>query len=550
MIREPDLFISSGHMDREAAEILNKVFYEAAIQKVSDIHFLTTDGKCLVRFRASGRLCDIIEYDTQVAKLIDDKIRARANLSSADRHVALDGRMRLRYPDKAIDVRVAIVPNVGGQLCVCRLLDDSNSARTLDSIEMTEMVRHGLSELIEEPNGLLLVCGPTGSGKTTLLYSILNALHNGERNLVTIENPVEYRIAGIHQINIDQHITFPHALRAVLRQDPDVILVGEIRDKETAQIALEAANTGHFVLATTHANDSAMAITRMLDFGVDQQTLAAALRGVVAQRLVRKVAQDCDIEWKSASELQIAWMNQHGVVSAGAKFPNSRTCSYDGRLPVIEMLRIDTPMRNAIVERRGQLSFLNIAARQAQFETLAMAGIRLASRGLTTMEEVQQTVGMDAVVPEATRLGQVLVNQGKASPEAIQQAVEYQVHLRKRGEVKMLGEILVEAGTCTVADVVMAIGYTGGAAEAAGYFVVQEKVEQKELAATVKEWRANRKGESLFDLLINEGFLSQKDLDEPSIIFCAGRCNGCTAGDCKRLNANSATLQRNAEALG
>lgn len=547
MIKEPDLFISSGHMDREAAETLNNLFLQAAVTGASDIHLLTSDGMCEVRFRVNGILRSMFEYEGHLSKLIDDKIRARANLSSADRHVALDGRFRLRYPEKAIDVRVSIAPNVAGQLCVCRLLDNSNSARSLDTIEMTPMVRHCLDEMIEEPNGLLLVCGPTGSGKTTLLYSILNALHSGERNLVTIENPVEYRIAGVHQINVDQHITFPKALRAVLRQDPDVILVGEIRDEETAEIALQAANTGHFVIATLHANDSAMAITRMLDFGVDQQTLAAALRGVVAQRLVQKVASSSEFEWKSASETQIAWMNQHGVVSSGMKFPSARSVTLSGRLPVIEMLRVDAAMRNAIVGRHGQMALLNVAARQAQFETLAMAGIRLASRGLTTMEEVQRTVGVDAVVPESTRLGQVLVNQGKAQPEHIHAAVARQVQLRKRGELKMLGEILVSEGVCSVADVVMALGYTEGAPDAASYFVVQEKMGQKELVAAVKDWRANHAGESLFDLLVGNGFLKQEDLYEPSIIFCAGRCNGCTAGDCKRLNQTSSTVQRDTE---
>jgi general secretion pathway protein E len=535
MIREPDLFIAIGHTDREATQRLNDLFHDAAKRRVSDIHLLFQEGRCQIFFRAGGILEEVVAVDAQMAKQFDEKIRARSQMSQADRHRSLDGRMRLRYVDRSIDVRVSIIPVVGGQKIVCRLLDQANAAMSMDSIRMTPMTRYYLDELIEEPQGLLLVCGPTGSGKTTTLYGLLGALNNGERNLMTIENPVEYVIPGIGQVNIDQHVSFPDALRAILRQDPDVILVGEIRDAETAKIAVSAANTGHLVLSTLHANNSALAITRLIELGVDPQTLAAALRGVLAQRLVPTIDPDVGFEWEYPSEFDAAWLSLHGIDAQGLYFPRlDRDQPFTGKTPVIEMVKADKAVRAAIVSGSGELAIFNAAARQMQFETLAQAGVRLANEGVTTMDQVRRIVGQDAILPEVKRLGEVLAASGAAELAQVIAALETQVQRYKKGRLARLGEILIEEGICTLRQVVDAIGLTEGAPDSAFFFVMRGKLAEKDLKLTIQEWKSQTKRESLFAILVNKEFLTEEDLYEPSFVSCAGRCTTCGAGRCQR----------------
>lgn len=535
MIREPDLFIAIGHVDREATRQLNDLFHDAARRQVSDVHLLFQEGKCQICFRAGGVLEEVIVVDAQTAKQFDEKIRARSQMSQADRHRSLDGRMRLRYADRSIDVRVSVIPVVGGQKIVCRLLDQANAAMDMDSIRMTPMTRYYLEELIEEPQGLLLVCGPTGSGKTTTLYGLLGALNDGKRNLMTIENPVEYVIPGIGQVNIDQHVSFPDALRAILRQDPDVILVGEIRDAETAKIAVSAANTGHLVLSTLHANNSALAITRLIELGVDPQTLAAALRGVLAQRLVPTIDETVGFDWEFPTEFDGAWLSLHGIDAQGLCFPKlDRGQQFDGKTPVIEMVKADKAVRAAIVSGLGEQPIFNAAARQMQFETLAQAGVRLANEGVTTMEQVRKIVGQDAILPEVKRLGEILVANRAAELGQISAALDMQVKRYKQGRLTRLGEILIEQGVCTLKQVVDAIGCTEGAPECAYFFVMHGKLAEKDLKQTVQEWKAQTKRESLFGLLVTQHLITEKDLYEPSFVSCAGRCTTCGAGRCQR----------------
>ena len=535
MIKEPDLFIAIGHTDRDATHQLNELFHDAARRRVSDVHLLFQEGRCQICFRAGGVLEEVVVVDAQTAKQYDEKIRARSQMSQADRHRSLDGRMRLRYVDRSIDVRVSVIPVVGGQKIVCRLLDQANAAMDMNSIRMTPMTRYYLEELIEEPQGLLLVCGPTGSGKTTTLYGLLGALNDGKRNLMTIENPVEYVIPGIGQVNIDQHVSFPDALRAILRQDPDVILVGEIRDAETAKIAVSAANTGHLVLSTLHANNSALALTRLIELGVDPQTLAAALRGVLAQRLVPTIDEHDGFEWEYPTEFDGAWLALHGIDAQGLCFPKlDRGQQFTGKTPVIEMVKADKAVRAAIVSSRGEQPIFNAAARQMQFETLAQAGVRLANEGVTTMEQVRKIVGQDAILPEVKRLGEVLVASRAAELNQISEALDIQVRRYKQGRLTRLGEILIEEGICSIQQVVDALGMTEGAPELAYFFVVHGKLSDTDLKATIQEWKTQTKRESLFGMLLNKNFITQEDLYEPSFVSCAGRCTTCDAGRCQR----------------
>lgn len=311
-----NLFISVSRTEDHIVSFLNETIKQAVQERVADIHFQITDRLCRTRFRMpGGALVNHADVDRNWMPVIDEKVRTRARLSVTDRLSMQDGRISLLIDDVNVDIRVAISPGVNGsQLIVCRLLNQSNSNIRLADIMMTPSVREAFERILIEPNGLFLVTGPTGSGKTTTLYSLLNELNEEARNIITIENPVEYRVPEFHQINVDgQSTTFAGALRSVLRQDPDVILIGEIRDQETANIAVQAAITGHLVLSTLHSNNAAMAITRMVEFGIDPHTLAAALRGVMAQRLIKKLANPEEAARTVPNESEKMWLKVNNI---------------------------------------------------------------------------------------------------------------------------------------------------------------------------------------------------------------------------------------------
>ena len=518
----PDLFISTSSNDREAVALLNDLFHEAAGQGVSDIHFQEQEGECRVRFRLPGGLVDRLVLPRHTARVVDDKIRSRAQLPAGDRKSPLDGRMRLRFPDRRLDVRVAISPNISGQLTVCRLLDQVNAARRLIDIEMTAAVRDSIQRIVEEPNGLFLVTGPTGSGKTTTLYAIINELNDPCRNIITIENPVEYQVAGISQINIDGHVDFAGALRAVLRQDPDIILIGEIRDAETAQIAVQAAITGHLVLASLHANNAAMAVTRMIDLGVDPITLAASLRGVTAQRLVRRIAGEP--MYQEPNEAELAWLRQHGMrFHQPPRFATPQhPMAYQGNVPVIEFIVVDPGVRRAANHQAGAQAIYAAACLQPQFETLAQAGARLALAGLTSLAEVRRiTSEVDVVAAGESRLGNILVELGIVKLPEVTDAIAHVIHERQIGRVLRLGEALLELRHCTPSALLRGMGQAPSAALGVAEKLMVEGVVAREAGLdALQDWRTT--GGSLFDRLVEAGLCDWEDIHEASGIPAGG----------------------------
>ena len=512
----PDLFISTSSTDHEAVSLLNDLFHEAAGQGVSDIHFQEQEGECRVRFRLPGGLVDRLVMPRHTTRVVDDKIRSRAQLPAGDRKSPLDGRMRLRFPDRRLDVRVAISPNISGQLTVCRLLDQVNAARRLIDIEMTVAVRDSIQRIVEEPNGLFLVTGPTGSGKTTTLYAIINELNDPCRNIITIENPVEYQVAGISQINIDGHVDFAGALRAVLRQDPDIILIGEIRDAETAQIAVQAAITGHLVLASLHANNAAMAVTRMIDLGVDPITLAASLRGVTAQRLVRRIAGEP--VYQEPNEAELAWLRQHGMrFHHPPRFATPlHPMAYQGNVPVIEFIVVDAGVRRAATHQAGAQAIYAAASLQPQFETLAQAGARLALAGLTSLSEVRRiTSEVDVVAAGESRLGNILVELGVVKLPEVTEAIDYVIHERQAGRVLRLGEALLELRHCTPSELLRGMGQAQSSAVAIAEKLMADGVVGREAGQdALQDWRTA--GGSLFDRLVEAGLCDWGDIHEAS----------------------------------
>lgn len=511
-----DMFVYSGKHTEKPVDFLNSIFRQAVSRGVADIHFQQADRECRVRFREGGAMVEVERFSLDWMKVLDDKLRAKSQLSSTERRAALDGRISLTIDGVNIDVRIAISPAVNdGQLIVCRLLNQSNSNKRLADINMTPAQRESFMSLIGEPNGLFLITGPTGSGKTTTLYAMLNELNDDTRNIITVENPVEYRVKDFHQIPVDgDSLTFANALRAVLRQDPDVIMVGEIRDHETASIAVQAAITGHLVLSTLHANSAASAITRMIDLGIDPMVLAAALRGVSAQRLCRRIAPNAHFHLEPPNESEKIWLNAYNIKRTNPIYPRleNEVTGYKGGgvEPIMEIIMADRRVKKVL--HLGDSAIYAAASRQPQFETLGQAAERLALAGYTTLSEAARLSSIQES-PEIhnKRLGQVLVELGKVDADELDELLDKQTELRRKGNHVKFGDLLRLSELCTDVEMVFAIGHTAEAVDILSKVCKTEERRQT-LEMIQKKWHVGT--ESLFDLAIEAGLITQDGLIE------------------------------------
>ncbi|NNH79207.1 type II/IV secretion system protein [Acinetobacter sp. ANC 5380] len=389
--RIPDQFIvvdSTNKYEVFAVEYLNELFGLMMANSVSDIHLESLESGHICRVRKDG---DLHKYgrllSDQEFNFIRKKIYSRSLIDEAlAKQMPIDARGWLKY-DAKLDLRISSTPTVLGFTIVIRLLDQSNSGRQLSTVEMSSSVREATLDMINSAYGLILITGPTGSGKTSTLYSFLNEINSIKRKVFTVEDPVEYTINGVQHINVGKNITFAKALKSALRQDPDVILIGEIRDKETAKIAVEAAQTGHLVLSTLHTNSSIGAISRLMELGVDPSHINETLIAVSAQRLVRKCKDVRNVDTPTDQEKD--WLKKNGysnmVNKSFGRGYNKK--NYSGRLPIIEFLVIDDEIRENISS--GNISTIyNIARKQKQYEPLTEAALRLANEGKTSLEEV------------------------------------------------------------------------------------------------------------------------------------------------------------------
>lgn len=348
-------------------KLVNLLLLEALAARASDVHLESAIDGVRTRYRVDGVLTDAPAPPAQLAAALVSRLKIMAELDIAERRLPQDGRMRLRLQDRQVDVRVSIVPTLDGESVVLRLLDKDRGRISLANLGMPEEIRAMFERAVRQPHGIVLATGPTGSGKTTSLYAAVELIRTGREKIMTVEDPVEYELRGVSQVPVHEKIgvTFASALRALLRQDPDVLMVGEIRDPETAEIAIQAALTGHLVLSTLHTNDSASAITRLLDLGVPPFLVASTVEAVLAQRLVRRLCAQC-----------------HG---AGCRACGST--GYLGRIGIYELLTIDDEMREAIGAKRsaGDLARL---ARKAGMRTLAERGQDLVDAAITTVAEI------------------------------------------------------------------------------------------------------------------------------------------------------------------
>ncbi|MBE7366775.1 type II secretion system ATPase GspE [Ramlibacter pallidus] len=359
--------------DAPIIRMLNALLTQAARDGASDIHIEPYERHSSVRFRVDGALREVVQPNRALHAALISRLKIMAELDIAEKRLPQDGRISLRIGTRAVDVRVSTLPSAHGERAVLRLLDKSESRISLESVGMTGDTLRRLVELIGQPHGIILVTGPTGSGKTTTLYAALSRLDATTSNIMTVEDPIEYELPGIGQTQVNAKIDldFAKALRAILRQDPDVIMIGEIRDYETAQIAIQASLTGHLVLATLHTNDAASAVTRLTDMGVEPFLLSSSLLGVLAQRLVRKLCEYCKVEVEGVAR---------GCQHCGYT-------GYHGRTGIFELMTADERMR-ALIHNRASEAEIREAALSAGMRLMRDDGERLVREGVTSREEV------------------------------------------------------------------------------------------------------------------------------------------------------------------
>ncbi len=396
--------------DATVARLVQSLFEDAVRVRASDIHIEPGENLLRIRQRIDGVLCEHVMKNARIAPALVSRLKLMAKLDISEKRLPQDGRFHIRVKGREIDVRLSTMPIQYGESVVMRLLDQSKGLG-LDEIGMPPQVLERFRELLRKPHGMILVTGPTGSGKTTTLYGGLSELNQPERKIITVEDPVEYRLPRINQVQVNTKIglTFASVLRTALRQDPDVVLVGEIRDQETAEIALRAAMTGHLLLATLHTNDAISTAMRLADMGAEGFLLAASLEAVIAQRLMRKLCPDCAVPHEPSEREKLALVTIAGPSAADKIYAWGRGCTvcnntgYRGRIGIYELLEIDAPMADAL-RRNDTAAYVNAAQNCSHFRSLAQCAYDVAQEGQTSVEEVFRVTGgvdddrdMDAV---------------------------------------------------------------------------------------------------------------------------------------------------------
>jgi general secretion pathway protein E len=379
--------------------LVNSLLFRAAKERASDIHIEPMDRELVVRFRIDGVLHNIIKPPKRSQNSILSRVKIMAQLNIAEKRLPQDGRIRIKLAGRDIDIRVSTIPTVHGESIVMRLLDKSATLLDLAEIGMNQVILKDIDELIRRSHGIVLVTGPTGSGKTTTLYGALTRINTPEVKILTVEDPVEYQLKGINQMPINPKIglSFASGLRSFLRQDPDIIMVGEIRDKDTAQIAIEASLTGHLVFSTLHTNDSASAVTRLVEMGVEPFLVASSLMAVMAQRLVRRVCQECREKYEpSTEEISKLGMSRDRYVALGgnqAYRASAKGCSacgkagYRGRTGIYELLVLDDDIRQLVLKNVDSGTIKKKALEKGMLALLDDGALKVAT-GQTTIAEV------------------------------------------------------------------------------------------------------------------------------------------------------------------
>ncbi|MBU2334331.1 MAG: type II secretion system ATPase GspE [Gammaproteobacteria bacterium] len=377
--------------DAPIIRLINAILGEAINENASDIHIETFEKRLVIRFRVDGILREVVQPKRELAALLVSRIKVMAKLDIAEKRIPQDGRISLRVGGREVDIRVSTLPSANGERVVLRLLDKQAGRLTLRHLGMNEQDRRQLEQAVKKPHGIILVTGPTGSGKTTTLYAALTTLNDRTRNILTVEDPIEYHLEGIGQtqVNTKVDMTFARGLRAILRQDPDVVMVGEIRDQETADMAVQASLTGHLVLSTLHTNSAIGAVTRLVDMGVEPFLISSSLLGVLAQRLVRVLCNDCKRAYVAdAAECELlgASLAEAPTLYHAEGCEQCRGLGYRGRTGIYELVLFDDALRTMVHTRASEQDMLRHA--RILGPSIRDDGLRKVREGVTTIEEV------------------------------------------------------------------------------------------------------------------------------------------------------------------
>jgi len=373
-------------------KLVNKIFFQAVHSRASDIHIEPYESEARIRFRVDGVLHDVFTIPKKQVSALVSRLKIMANLNIAERRLPQDGQSRIKIGEDFMDVRVSVIPTLGGERVTLRLLDKSCGKLGLDQTGFSNDVLTRFKSLIGLAHGIILLTGPTGSGKTTTLYAAMNELNCEERNILTVEDPIEYQLCGVGQMQIKPKIglTFANCLRHILRQDPDIIMIGEIRDVETAEIAIQASLTGHLVLSTLHTNDAASAVTRLIDMGIEPYLISSSVAAVMAQRLLRVICPECKTPYTPGEEpASLGSQDRHVQFYKGQGCENCIQTGYLGRTGIFELLIVDDDIRESILRRSGA-HIIKEAAIEKGMTTLRQDGLRKAISGQTTLEEVSR----------------------------------------------------------------------------------------------------------------------------------------------------------------
>ncbi|WP_017811697.1 GspE/PulE family protein [Paenibacillus shenyangensis] len=374
--------------------LVNQMIQQAVHLRASDIHIDPSENDVAIRYRIDGLLQTERHVPKQMQGFITARLKIMSRLNIAERRLPQDGRIKMQFDLKMVDIRVSTLPTMHGEKIVMRLLDISTGVKPLEQLGFNDYNAKLFKEMIDNPYGILLITGPTGSGKTTTLYSALNVLNVESTNTITVEDPVEYQLEGINQVQVNPAIglTFASGLRSILRQDPNIIMVGEIRDNETAEIAVRASLTGHLVLSTLHTNDAVSTVMRLRDMGVEPYLIASSLIGVVAQRLVRRICPDCKIVY-TPSEQENILLQSYGIhteqLHKGRGCGNCNHSGYRGRVALHEVLKVDKRIRQSITDN-ASVEEIREAAEEQQMITLVRDGLQKVREGVTTIQEVMR----------------------------------------------------------------------------------------------------------------------------------------------------------------
>lgn len=378
--------------DSPIVKLVSQIIASAVAQRASDIHIDPQETEVRVRFRIDGSLKDERILPKTMQNMITARIKVMGRLNITERRIPQDGRIKVMQDFKPIDLRLSTLPTVYGEKIVMRVLDLSNSIGAIETLDFSQQNLENFQHLLQQPNGIVLITGPTGSGKSSTLYAGLNHLNSEGVNIITVEDPVEYQLEGINQVQVREEVglTFAAGLRSILRQDPDVIMIGEIRDEETAQIAIRSSLTGHLVFSTLHTNSAVESISRLVDMGIQPYLIAPSVIGILAQRLVRRVCRDCGT-YLAPDAFESRIFSQFGLEAEklykGVGCPACNETGYKGRMAVHELLMIDERLKGQIMDGRPMQEMID-GAKEQGFQTLMEDGLQKVLQGKTTVEEV------------------------------------------------------------------------------------------------------------------------------------------------------------------